>query len=68
METLQRNERRKMRFSVSLLHNAGSILPESARAGSHVTQLASAEEEEEEEENEDLTGMVEGRHGAAAGL
>lgn len=52
-----------MSFSVSLLHSAGLNLPESARAGSHVPQLSSAEEEEE-----DLTGVVEGLNRAAAGL
>lgn len=58
--------RRNMSFSVSQLHSAGSNLPESARAGSHVPQLSSAEEEEEEEE--DLTGVVEGLNKAAAGV
>lgn len=53
-----------MRFSVSLMHNAGSNLPGPARTGSHGAQLTSREKEEDGEEEKE-----EGRrNGEAAGL
>lgn len=54
-----------MRFSVSLMHNAGSNLPGPARTGSHGAQLTSREKEEDGEEEEKEEG---GRNGQAAGL